>query len=220
MRKHLLHDVFQCEAEFGDLAGNIGKLARTGVVVLCSARTVKAKHIIFQHTNCGSAASGLRCGTQISAKQDLEKYRKITTEEALVCCLGGVCVQIFPYVPNDVCHQSKDRIVDRNPEVLLSSASNLDVPCDREYRTAGLGQALQTRRHGASRLVGFPSQASRVRLPDARVVHHPVLPHATDGAQWGSATGPAKIQHDKKRRKQRTPPMRLYNMSQLWLTRG
>ena len=167
--------------------------------MLCSARTVKAKHIIFQHTNCGSAASGpLRCGTQISAKQDLEKYRKITTEEALVCCLGGVCVQIFPYVPNDVCHQSKDRIVDRNPQVLRSSASNLDVPCDREYRTEGLCQALQTRRHGASRLVGFPSQASRVRLPDARVVHHPVLPHATDGAQWGSATGPAQIQHDKK----------------------
>ena len=185
----------------------------------CSDCQSKTHH--FQHTNCGSAASGpLRCRPQISAKQDLEKCRKITTEEALVCCLGGVCVQIFPYVPNDICHQSKDRIVDRNPQVLRSSASNLDVPCDREYRTAGLGQALQTRRHGASRLVGFPSQASRVRLADARVVHHPVLPHATDGAQWGSATGPAKIQHDKKRRKQWTPPMRLYNMSQLWLTRG
>ena len=208
MRKHLLHDVFQCEAEFGDLAGNIGKLARTGVVVLCSARTVKAKHIIFQHTNCGSAASGpLRRGTQISAKQDLEKYRKITTEEALVCCLGGVCVQIFPYVTNDVCHQLKDRIVDRNPQVLRSSASNLDVPCDREYRTAGLGQALQTR--GVSGEVTRREGRSSPRTPKRH--------------GWRSVgIGDWSCQNTarEKRRKQRTPPMRLYNMSQLWLTRG
>ena len=116
-------------------------------VVRCSDCQSKTHHFSAQTVGV-RPLDPFDVGRKFRQNKTSRNTGKFTTEEALVCCLGGVCVQIFPYVTNDVCHQLKDRIVDRNPQVLRSSASNLDVPCDREYRTAGLGQALQTRRLG------------------------------------------------------------------------
>ena len=122
---------------------------------------------------------------------------------------GSTCVlQIFPYVTNDVCHQSKDRIVDRNPQVLRSSASNLDVPCDRGSVSSPPDEASRGVTFGG---LSFPQREGR---------SSPRTPTRYGWRSVGIGDWSCQNTARQKRRKQRTPPMRFYNMSQLWLTRS
>ena len=167
--------------------------------MLCGARTVKAKHIIFQHANCGSAASGpLRCGTQIG--RCLRADFPICPQRRLPPVKGSNR-RSEPSSTSVICF--KPRCPVRQG---VSHGGSGSSPPDEASRGVTVGG------------LSFPDVSGEVTRREGRS-----SPRTTTRHGWRSVgIGDWSCQNTarQKRRKQRKPPMRFYNMSQLWLARG